>query len=314
MKKIITIVFICALVFGVFVPSFSVQAISSNGCIAISQDLSYGSTDANTRGDVSQLQRFLINQNLLNTNSFIAGTYDTGTMSAVRIYQSSNGLPATGTVDYATRTSISQVDCNGTSTTYLNNYSYNNNQNGCLSGYLFNTITGQSCSGIYNNYNYNNTQLIPGCVSGYAFSILTGQSCYPNNYNYGNTILPVSTNSTINIVAPTKLNVGTLGTWVVTVNNLSNNYNNYSSASASVRWGDENIYPYYNSTYNNINYQTPVYSQGQQVTTFTHTYQKQGTYTVTFTTVDSSGTQNTSSVTVKVCGTSYGYSYPYSCN
>jgi hypothetical protein len=322
MKKI-SLFLIGALVFGtVAFGGIAPSRAYASSCISISHDLTYGSTDASTGGDVSQLQRFLINQNLLSTTSIIAGTYDSATASAVTSYQSSHGLQATGVVDATTRSSIVQLSCSGsTSTTYLNDggcslgYTYNTltgqpcstyyqNQSttvvGCLPGYVYNTLTGQPCSTYYQNQ----SQTIPGCSSGYAFSTITGQSCYTNGTTYYNPTVPASN---ITISAPTRLAVGALGTWTVTVTNQNGyGYGSNYYGPVSVRWGDVSTY------YNNSTQGVPsASSQSQQVTTFTHSYQTAGTYTVTFTTTDSSGIQNTSTVTVTVSGSSYnGYGQP----
>jgi hypothetical protein len=201
--------------------------------------------------------------------------------------------------------------CNDSSTsTVYSSGTYGYSTPGCLLGYLYNTITGQLCSGSTTSY-YNNQypQAIPGCYSGYAFSTITGQSCTGNNNTY---TYPYTNNAlnTINITAPTRLSVGTPGAWIVTTNNLNSTYGNYNNyGSASVRWGDENNYNYYNSSSNNST-PTVSYLQSQQTSTFTHTYQTAGTYTVTFTTTDSSNKQNTATVTVVVSGNGYGYGQP----
>ena len=89
--------------------------------------------------------------------------------------------------------------------------------------------------------------------------------------------------------APTSLALGQTGTWTVqvTAQNITSNL------SYSAVWGDEA------TLYNNSAVASPV-TQVQSSATFTHVYQRAGTYTPTFTVTDSSGHSVSTSATVVV--------------
>jgi hypothetical protein len=152
----------------------------------------------------------------------------------------------------------------------------------------------------YSTYNqtYTATGVSVRNANGYTSNSMTfnvsGTNC-SNYYGYGAPVIS-------NVTGPTTLSVGTSGVWTFTVQDPSNSY-----VTASVRWGDENVYPTYalSSTA-----QQSIYANGQQVVSFTHTYQASGYYTVVFTVSNSSGQQNTSTLTVNVTGSGYGNTQP----
>lgn len=108
--------------------------------------------------------------------------------------------------------------------------------------------------------------------------------CYYGSYGCGyNGAISIT-----DVSGPNSLTVGQSGTWRVTTNAPSG-----SNISVSVDWGEYNQYPVYMAA--------PAY-QVSQNNTFTHSYQRAGTYTITFTASDNYGRSNTSSVTVQVGG------------
>jgi len=122
-------------------------------CTRLTYGLYKGLSDANTGGQVSLLQSFLISQGKLIPNA-IKGYFGSLTYQGVVQYQLTHGLPVNGTVDAATRASIQTVSCG-------NNYSYNG---GYDYGYNYNY-----------NYNYNRTPIITslGQTSGAVGSSVT---------------------------------------------------------------------------------------------------------------------------------------------
>lgn len=88
---------------------------------SISRELSVGSQDTYSNGDVSTLQEFLIDNGYLNTN--VTGYFGYATRSAVRNFQRDNGLSTVGIVRAYTRSLINDALCsNSTSYNYGNNY------------------------------------------------------------------------------------------------------------------------------------------------------------------------------------------------
>jgi len=78
-------------------------------CLTITQNLKQGSTDATTEGEVTVLQKFLVRKGLLSAS--ITGNFGPATESAVKAFQTSAGISASGTVDAATQAEIKKVSC-----------------------------------------------------------------------------------------------------------------------------------------------------------------------------------------------------------
>lgn len=123
-----------------------------------------------------------------------------------------------------------------------------------------------------------------GWYGGYGNYYCYYYSWYPGcgTYQYPGTL------SITGVSGPTSLRVGEQGVWSITTSASSNSY-----VSVSVRWGDENTYPYAGAYAD-----TQVYQQN----TFTHTYRQAGTYTITFTATDSYGRSESATRTVVVSG------------
>jgi len=84
----------------------------SSSCVALSNYLSRGSSDAQTNGEVSKLQRFLVSKNYPGGGAWmITGYFGSGTEQAVRNFQNTNGIVATGAVGPATRDAIQRETC-----------------------------------------------------------------------------------------------------------------------------------------------------------------------------------------------------------
>lgn len=81
---------------------------SSSGCVALSSDLSFGSKG----GEVSKLQQFLVSQNYPGGGSWmVTGYYGAATVTALRNFQITAGLPMTGYADAQTRAAIQSRTC-----------------------------------------------------------------------------------------------------------------------------------------------------------------------------------------------------------
>jgi hypothetical protein len=110
-------------------------------------------------------------------------------------------------------------------------------------------------------------------------------------FRNGNNINPTNLSPIINgVTAPTVLNVGEMGTWIVKASDLNN-----GTLSYSVDWGDENkIF-----SKSMIGLSQPLFVQDA---TFTHSYSKIGNYNVTFTVSNEIGQKATSKISVHVVG------------
>src|SRR5262245_23669417 len=111
MKKLITFAALAimaigtsasAQVYGTYSSFYSVVN-TGGSCVSLSRDLYLGARGT----DVRTLQSFLVSQNYPGSGTWmITGYYGQATAAAVRIYQQQRGLPVTGAVDYATRSSL----------------------------------------------------------------------------------------------------------------------------------------------------------------------------------------------------------------
>ncbi|MBU4298761.1 PKD domain-containing protein, partial [Patescibacteria group bacterium] len=94
------------------------------------------------------------------------------------------------------------------------------------------------------------------------------------------------------VTAPTQLKVNEQGTWTINARDPENGPLTYS-----VRWGDEVL---------SLTTEQRAFSVGgtaSQITTFTHTYNKTGTYTINFTVTDDHQQTAKTSTTIEVVAT-----------
>ncbi|MEA4910967.1 hypothetical protein SDC9_08018 [bioreactor metagenome] len=111
MKKALLTIFV--LILSIF--SFNVSSAQTTyGCYTFKYYLIRGSTDASTQGEVSRLQGILYNAGFLETEP--TGYFGVLTENAVRKYQYSKNIQATGTVGPVTRTSLSNCSNQNTQT------------------------------------------------------------------------------------------------------------------------------------------------------------------------------------------------------
>lgn len=82
-------------------------------CPTITRTLSFGSKDATTNGEVSELQKFLAGHFDLNTAGIVTGGFYYVTEEYVKKFQAEKGLPQVGVVGPLTRAAIAAA-CSGT--------------------------------------------------------------------------------------------------------------------------------------------------------------------------------------------------------
>lgn len=100
---------------------------ASSGCTELSYNLTYKkSKDANTNGEVSDLQYFLQDQGFLKTDP--NGIFGPATLRAVQAFQKKSKLLSSGYVGAMTRAKIKEVSCGGGDVDLVNNMSNLGNQ------------------------------------------------------------------------------------------------------------------------------------------------------------------------------------------
>jgi len=130
-------------------------------------------------------------------------------------------------------------------------------------------------------------------LSTYQVSVTNGAGFTSNALPFTVTSLASTGVPTIAVVnGPTSLAQGATGVWTITVSNIGNSY-----LTTSINWGDSTTYT------------TPApsvsYVQGSQTLSFSHVYTTAGTYQITFTASNASGSRSASaSVTVPFSSTS----------
>ncbi|MBV9349171.1 MAG: peptidoglycan-binding protein [Patescibacteria group bacterium] len=247
-------------------------ALSSGWCVPLTRDLSVGKTGA----DVEQLQTFLSTQQYTSAGTNImTGYYGPLTQQAVREFQSANGLPATGSVDSATRALLS--DCPISYFPGVSNYPF-----------PFPNPSPYPVS--YPVSSTSSTQY----PASYAYPAPQYQVAY--QFPSSSQTLITSTGVT-NISGPVTLVSGRQGRWDVTVATP-----NPSGTTLTVSWSDNNMYDW-------PTVETDTLS-GPGMYSFFHTYTGTGVYTVTFTVKDSYGTAS-KATTVTVIQPTYQSSRMY---
>ena len=106
MKKILLTLGILSAI--AMIPSASFAQDNSSSCLSLADDLSFGMSGSS---DVLALQGFLASQDYLSATP--NGTFGPMTLQAVKDYQASNEIPATGFVGPLTRKSLNDISCGG---------------------------------------------------------------------------------------------------------------------------------------------------------------------------------------------------------
>ena len=310
----------------------------SSSCFDFQSNISYGSNDA-TGLRVTDLQNFLVSQNLFGAPYVGTGHFGPMTLRSVRAFQSAHGIPATGFVGPLTRAFIVKMSCGTTPpiTTTSPVTLYSINPSSGATGSTMN-ITGFG-------FTSSNTILFNGNVaarnvpitSSMAIACTTNPSCH-GGINQTITI-PVPTSLSPNcpagsacpmyaiLVTPGQYNVtvqnsnGTSNSMIFTVSSSDSTVQPLSitgiDAPSSLRVGQTgtwNVHVNANTNSGNLHYSVNWGDQGQGMSsimapapsnvqtsaTFNHTYQTTGTYTATFTVTDDSGAQTSTSNTITV--------------
>ena len=95
-------------VFIFIVAGFKVVSAQSN-CTILNNNLGYGSTNSNSGSQVTMLQNFLYSNGYLSVAP--TGRYGDMTISAVKKFQTTQGISAIGVVGPATRAAVQKVSC-----------------------------------------------------------------------------------------------------------------------------------------------------------------------------------------------------------
>jgi peptidoglycan hydrolase-like protein with peptidoglycan-binding domain len=204
MKKLIVSTVVALSLLGAGIAS------AQSACVSISPTLTLGSRGT----QVTQLQSFLVSRGYPGGgNWMVTGYFGQATQSAVRIFQSEQGLPQTGVVDSATASAISNVSCGYGYQNPFSNYNYNYNYN--YSGYTSPwypygqapaitslsqntgvpgnsvTIYGSGFDPVNNTVNFG-SQAIPGIPSVSGTSLTFTVPSYYTSYTFAGTSIQLS--------------------------------------------------------------------------------------------------------------------------
>lgn len=114
---------------------------SQSACVTLQYNMTVGSRDSSTGGDVSKLQDFLQSREYLSTNP--TGYFGQMTRAAVARFQSASGVLASGYVGPITRAKIKDVSCSDIS---IELPPITITPPICPTGALYNYMTGKPCS------------------------------------------------------------------------------------------------------------------------------------------------------------------------
>jgi len=338
--KIITVL-ICASIFTPVLTFASVNGLtgsvsaSSNtsfSCTTLANNLSVGSRDVWTGGQVTALQNFLYAHGNLSVPA--TGYFGILTQRAARQFQASQDIPATGFVGPLTRASIQNLSCN-TSSSGVSIYSITPNSGPVgtsvsITGFGFtnaNTVhlgggaignvpisssiaiactTSPTCHG---GINQTLTITIPSSIGPYCapglmcpmyMQLLTPgvYTIYVQNDNGTSNQVSFTVTGTSNNQAPTITGLDApatlaLGSTGTWTVHAQANAGSTTNLHYSVNWGDQQVF-----AANGI--VAPQATPSQSSATFTHAYSQAGTYTAVFTVSDDNGNSSTVSSTITV--------------
>jgi hypothetical protein len=315
-----------------------VQTTPSVGpCLVLPINLRLGATDYGVGGYVSQLQSFLVNEGYFNSIYLGSGRFGPITLQAVVRFQADHGLPATGFVGPMTRAYLTSRNCGivppketlsissanpasgpiGTDV-YVNGTGLTNSNTILMDGSVVaqnvpaSTIAvsclayDPSCqAGIRQTVHFTVPEyLSPRCAPGmYCLMMVRQMTPGPhvitveNQNGTSNSITFTVTDNGANqgtlsiqgVNAPSTISMSVPGTWSLSVAAPSTS----GTLHYSVTWGDENFYV-------NSSIMAPQPTTNNLSATFTHTYQRAGTYTPVFRVTDDYGHTATASASVVV--------------
>ncbi len=287
----------------------------SVACTNLANNLSYGSSDTYTNGEVSTLQIFLYAKGYLAVSP--VGQFGPLTLAGVKRFQSDHALPAYGYVGPLTRALIKNMTCSATAPT-LQSMTPSSGAVGTTvtlygSGFSKGSIVFFGPGVIRTLESASATSLTfvipdamgPYCAPGGPCPMYMTRLITPGDYSVhvqtdqgtSNSLIftltdGTTTSGTLSITgidAPSTLPIGQSGTWTVHAKST----NAGGQLHYSVSWGDEPMYA-------TSDIQFPGKSGSQTTTSFTHAYQTSGARTVTFTVTDDDNHSASVSSTIQV--------------
>lgn len=280
------------------------ETMTSAKCVVFSHDLSYGSRDAATGGEVTALQNYLVGAGYLGSGS-VTGYFGPLTRAAAVRLQAANGLPAQGFVGPLTR-AVMQKFClgHGVTAPTVSSVTPTSGPVGTqvtITGSNFGaTTTVRLGYGGLNNLETMDggtkvtftvpTALGPYCETGhpcpyYARLLTPGsydlwvQNDQGSSATSTFTVTDGSALSLERIDAPSTLKVGETGTWTLTLGQSAG-----SELSYSILWGDEKNGATTSTTTDAISDPSSTH-----LTALSHSYAKVGTYQPVFVITDDHG-------------------------